>query len=114
MWIDYTHLSHILKEDYLLYKSDVKILDELSTAFAPGGPCESMTFADLELLAEHLFHRWMSVKAYVLAVSPRLRDGLGQRYGCDGGQIPDMAQSCHNNTAVQVQDNSGEIEMTES
>src|SRR5260370_19019197 len=91
----------------------MKIFDELSAAFAPGGPCEHTTFLDLELLTECIFHQWMSVKAYNLAVMARLNDGLEKKFGHDGGQIPGMAQSHNSNTVPQVPDAVGEIEMAD-
>ena len=55
MLIDLPAFSHVLKEDYLTYKLDVKILNELGVAFSAGGPCATITFPQLEVLVMHIF-----------------------------------------------------------
>ena len=81
MLIDLPAFSHVLKEDYLTYKSDVKILDELGVAFSTGRPCAAITFPQLEVLVMHIFKQWMSIQAHELAIFPTSRTGWEEAFG---------------------------------
>src|SRR5260221_4931191 len=93
MLIDPSAFSHLLKEDHLTYKSDIKVLDELSTAFSAGGPCAAVTYPQLEVLATCIFKWWMSIQAHELVMFPVSRMGQEEEFGQDGSPFEDTSKT---------------------
>ena len=104
MLIDPSAFSHLLKEDHLTYKLDVKVLDELSTAFSAGGLCTAVTYPQLEVLATRIFKRWMSVQAHELAMFPVSRMGREEEFGWDGGPFEDTSKTHMSDLRPQTSD----------
>src|SRR5258708_35883213 len=91
MLIDPSAFSHLLKEDHLTYKLDIKVLDELSTAFSAGGPCAAETYPQLEVQATGIFKRRMSVQEHELAMFPASRMSREEEFGRDGVPFDDTS-----------------------
>ena len=112
--IDLSAFSHVLKEDHSTYKSDVKILDELTVAFSPGGPCAAITFPQLEVLATRLFKRWMTNQAHELAIFPASRTGWEDTFGRDGGPFKNTSKTHMTDVRPQISDPPEDVNMSGS
>src|SRR5260370_38259737 len=107
--IDLPAFSHVLKEDHLTYKSDVKILDELGVAFSAGRPCAAITFPQLEVLVMCIFKQWMSIQMHELAIFPTSRTGWEEVFGQDSSPFEIASKTHTTNLRPQTSDSSEDV-----